>query len=330
MQKKLIYIILIVSVLVVVIAGGVIYYKLSQKELKEELQLKDLVVRFVRRAAEDYFDKNPTQYPEELEVKGDWDIEVTIYHTGETKGKGEGKDKMLTLALEKASKNVFEDEKTKNLKKKDLKNVRFLVTFKSSSADTVSPDGSASETFTKSFIEYKGRGKEVIGDLVIIHSLDKDLIQEKIEQGKEFLFRIAQDKNEHGFYKKYDVLNDSFEDRLHTVYSASIMYTFLYIYDYDKDEKILENISDWGGFLLSMQNKDKEDKRYGAFHYSYYFDKKEKEKRFVVGTSALSIFTLLRLYVLTDDPKYLESAKLAGDWLIKMQRSDGTIKPYVR
>ena len=172
--------------------------------------------------------------------------------------------------------------------------------------------------------------KEVIDGLVIIRNLDKKLIREKIEQGKDFLLNTAQNKDEHGFYKKYDVLNDSFEERLHTVYSASIIYTFLYIYDYDKDEKILEYMSDWGDFLLSMQNKDKDDKRYGAFHYSYYLDNKEKEKKFVVGTSALSIFTLLRLYDLTGDSKYLESAKLAGDWLTTMQRSDGVIKPYVR
>ena len=179
-------------------------------------------------------------------------------------------------------------------------------------------------------LEKLNHEKEVIDGLVIVRNLDKKLIMEKIEQGKDFLLNTAQNKDEHGFYKKYEVLNDSFEERLHTVYSASIIYTFLYIYDYDKDEKILEYMSDWGDFLLSMQNKDKDDKRYGAFHYSYYLDNKEKEKKFVVGTSALSIFTLLRLYDLSSDSKYLESAKLAGDWLITMQGPDGVMKPYVR
>jgi len=157
----------------------------------------------------------------------------------------------------------------------------------------------------------------------------KDLLQEKIEQGKEFLYRMKHPE-EHGFYKKYDAVNDSFEQRLHTVYSASIIYTFLYIYDYDQDEEILEHLSDWGEFLLSMQDKDKNSRRYGAFSYSYYFDSKEIEKRYVVGTSALSIFTLLRLHEITGQDKYLESAKLAGDWLITMQREDGVVKPYTR
>ena len=36
-------------------------------------------------------------------------------------------------------------------------------------------------------------------------------------------------------------------------------------------------------------------------------DKEQKEMRFPVGTSALNIFTLLRLYELTNELKYLES-----------------------
>ena len=166
-------------------------------------------------------------------------------------------------------------------------------------------------------------------DVVVIRDLDKELIHQKIEQGKEFLFR-AMHENEHGFYKKYDALEDNFGNRLHTVYSASIIYTFLYINDFERDERILEQLPDWGNFLISMQNKNKDDKRYGAFHYSYNLDTKEKEKKFVVGTSALSIFTLLRLYDLTGESKYLESAKLAGDWLTTMQGPEGFMKPYVR
>jgi hypothetical protein len=138
------------------------------------------------------------------------------------------------------------------------------------------------------------------------------------------------DEEKRGFHKYYYALTDEFENRLHTVYSASIIYTFLYIYDLEKDEEILEYIPDWGDFLLSMQNKSEANESYGAFHYSYALDTKEKEKKFVVGTSALSIFTLLRLYELTNSSKYLESAKLAGDWLTTMQEAAGTMKPYLR
>ncbi len=169
--------------------------------------------------------------------------------------------------------------------------------------------------------------KEIIDGVGIIRNIDKDLILEKIERGKEFLFRM-ENPEVHGFYKKYDAVNDTFENRLHTVYSASIIYTLLKIYDFDKDERILEGIPRWADFLLSMQSQD--EKTYGAFHYSYYFEDKEKELRFVVGTTALSIFTLLDLYERISEPKYLQSAKLGGDWLISMQGPDGVMKPYKR
>ena len=326
MSKKFI-LISIISALVIA-GSGLLFYKFisipqnfpeeHKKELSENDKFRNSAIRFVREVAENSFDGDSTKYPEELEIKGDWQIDITLYFQGEIKGEGSSNDEILSLALEEATKNTLKDKRYEELIKEDIKTANFLVTLSNSSGQPFS------------FIEYNGEGREVVNDLIIIRNLDKDLIREEIKQGKEFLFNIAQNKEEYGFYKKYDVLTDSFENRLHTVYSASIIYTFLYIYDYDKDEKILEHMSDWADFLLSMQNKDKEDKRYGAFHYSYYLDTKEKEKRFVVGTSALSIFTLLRLYDLTGDSKYLESAKLAGNWLTTMQRADGVIKPYTR
>lgn len=170
---------------------------------------------------------------------------------------------------------------------------------------------------------------ELVNGLPAIKELDKDLILEKIEQGKEFLYRMEYPEL-HGFYKKYDAPTDSFEKQLHAVYSASIIYTFLYINDLKEDEEILEKIPQWAGFLLFMQNKNENDKDYGAFHYSYYYEEQRKEEKFVVGTAALSIFTLLRLYDLTGEEKYLESAKLAGDWLTTMQEEDGGMRSYTR
>jgi rhamnogalacturonyl hydrolase YesR len=274
-------------------------------------QFRDLCLKFVRKVAENYFDGEITLYPEKLEIRGNWEPCLTLYHQGEIKGEGKGENEILALALEEATLNTI-----KELNKEALGEARFLVKF------LYPPD-------QFSFIEYNGEGKELIGDLVVIRNLDKEIILEKIEEGKEFLYRMM-DEEEKGFHKYYYALKDELEDRLHTVYSASIIYTFLYIYDFENDEEILANIPDWGDFLLSMQNKSEKNESYGAFHYSYYLDTKEKEKNFVVGTSALTIFTLLRLYELTNDSKYLESAKLAGDWLITMQETTDTIKPYLR
>ncbi len=299
-------------------------------DFNDSQQFRNRVIRFIREAAEKYLEEKDSDQisfsSKELEIKGNWKVEVKIYHQGEVKGQAREENEILSLALKEATEAALNNEKSQNLTKEDLGELRFLVKF-------------FYPPHQFSFIESNGQGKELLGDLVAVRNLDKNLIYQKINEGKEFLYRMEhQDK--HGFYKKYDVLNDRFENRLHTVYSASIIYTFLYIYDLEKDfcselsepgehecgREILKRLSDWGNFLLSMQNRDEKDERYGAFHYSYYLETKEKEKKFVVGTSALSIFTLLRLYEFTNNPEYLESAKLAGNWLTTMQRPDGGMK----
>jgi len=170
---------------------------------------------------------------------------------------------------------------------------------------------------------------EFIDDILIIRNLDKELIQQKIEQGREYLFRMI-DRNENGVHKYYYALTDSFEDRLHTIYTSTLIYALLKIYDLEKDNSLLEQALKSTEFILSMQNKEKGTKGYGAFYYSYFLDNKEKEKKFVVGTTSKTIFTLLKLYELTGDSKYLESAKLGADWLTTMQEPDGSMKSYIR
>jgi len=289
----------------------------SPEPITDNNEFRNASIGFVRNIAEKYFDGEQIQYPEELKIKGDWDIDIAIYFKGEIRGEGkaQSKDEFLSLALEQAVKDALADKNYQKLTEEDIEKTRFLVTF------SYSPDGSFS------FIEYDKQGKELQKDLVIIRSLDKKLIEEKIGQGKEFLFR-AQHKEENGFYKKYDTLNDDFGNRLHTVYSASIIYTLLKVYDFDEDKRILEQIPEWADFLLSMQNKT--EKEYGAFHYSFFLESQEKELKFVVGTAALSIFTLLDLYEREGDSKYLEVAKLGGDWLLTMQKEDGSMQSYKR
>ena len=286
--------------------------KEDEKNYLDNNKFRDLSINFIKKVTESYFTKEKIEYPKELEIKADWKFEIKIYHNGEVKGEGKGEDSIVYLALEEATKETLKNAKVKDLKKEDIKDMRFLATF------FYPPQNFFS------FLSCDEKAREVQDDLVITRNLTKDLILEKIKEGKEFLLR-AENQVEHGFYKKYDVLNDDFGERLYTVYSASIIYTLLKIYDFNKDQKILQNIPQKVDFLLRMQSKDKEN--YGAFHYSYYFEKKEKEPRFVVGTAALSIFTLLDLYERLGDQKYLESSKLAGDWLIIMQREDGSMIP---
>ena len=91
---------------------------------------------------------------------------------------------------------------------------------------------------------------EIIDDIVIIRSLDKELIGQKIEQGKEYLFRMI-DEEENGAHKFYYALNDSFENRLHTIYTSSLIYTLLNLYDFENDDAFLEQILKSGDFVLT-------------------------------------------------------------------------------
>jgi rhamnogalacturonyl hydrolase YesR len=301
-------------------------------------QFRNLCVQFVRTAAEDHVGGQPAQYPTELELTGNWELDITIYQQGDIIGTGssKGQNEMLSSTLEEATVNALEEAQPK-LGEEDLEDARFLVTFYYPPTFFTQVDNLLqlvprfenyySHPFflsdrSFSFIEYQGEGKEVMEGLVIIRSLDKQLMLQEIDQGKEFLFR-AMDEDEHGFYKRYETESDYFGSRLYTVYSASIIYTLLKVYDFDHDEQILEGIPEWGDFLLSMQSKDEET--YGAFYYSYYPSSGIKEESFPVGTTALSIFTLLDLFERTGDSRYLESAELGGDWLTTMQRPDGVM-----
>ncbi|MGQ9546297.1 MAG: D-glucuronyl C5-epimerase family protein [Dehalococcoidia bacterium] len=351
LPRKLRYVLAIALPLVVAIAASVLipliqFPGISAQQDGTEVytendRFRNLCVQFVRAVAERYLDGQPAQYPPELEIKGNWELDVTMYHQGEIKGIGGSKreHEALWLALQEATLEALNETEQK-LSREDLEQARFLVTFYYppsffrpidnlfESIPRFEYDYSRSfchDEHSFSFMECKGEGKEVVQGLVIVRSLDKELIFQKIEQGKEFLFR-AMNEAEHGFYKKYDTLNDDFGSQLHTVYSASIIYTLLKIYDFDRDERILDGIAGWGDFLLSMQSKDEET--YGGFHYSYYPLSGTKENSFPVGTTALSIFTLLDLYQRTNDPRYLEAAKLGGDWLLSMQRPDGIMYAY--
>ena len=88
-----------------------------------------------------------------------------------------------------------------------------------------------------------------------------------------------------------------------------------------------EQIQQMSSFILSMQ--EHEGPNAGAFHYSYNKETKEKDNRFVVGTASKTIFTLLLLSQRTQDPKYLEAAKAAGNWLMTKVDTDGRVYPVL-
>jgi len=152
------------------------------------------------------------------------------------------------------------------------------------------------------------------------------ILKQRIESSKDYLLRMM-DPDLHGVHKYYYAEEDRFEDRLHTIYTASTLYTLLKVYDLTKDEELIRPIDEGSGFLLFMQNR--EGRYSGAFYYSYFPKTEKKEEHFVVGTTSKTIFTLLELHNRTGDKKYLESAISGANWLTTMVQEDGRVRPYV-
>ena len=171
-------------------------------------------------------------------------------------------------------------------------------------------------------------GSELVGEVVFLREYDKNLLREKIAEGKQYLLRMI-DPGFNGAHKYYYAPEDEFEDRLHTIYTSSLIYTLFRLYDLEPAEELWEQIEKSMEYVLSMQLLDEESNRYGAFHYSFSPDTEERERKFVVGTTSKTIFTLLEMYRRTEDERYLEAAKKSADWLLTMQKDDGSMKSYV-
>ena len=131
----------------------------------------------------------------------------------------------------------------------------------------------------------------------------------------------------HAFYKLYDAKNDRPEMTLRTTYTASALWTLLQMHAFKPDKRIASRIRPIADYLLSMQVQEGKGK--GAFHYSFDTLKNEKDRRFVVGTTSKTVFTLLELHRRTGEQRYLTAAQNAGEWLRSRVRRDGRVYPVL-
>ena len=274
-------------------------------------KVKEQIITLVRDTAENYFIDNLACNRSDLEIEMDWEVEIFIYHLGVLKKKGTGNNSTLSLSLEGATRNALNGDLSDVI----VLNSQFLISI-------LSP-------IVHSFIIYNEKGYEVIeGGLLPIRYLNKELIHQKIIQAKDYLYRMI-DNKDYGVHKYYYALDDNFENRLHTIYTSSTIFSLLKIYDYFNDDTILQYAYNCGEFILSMQNRDSRTRAYGAFHYSLFLTSRTTTEYYVVGTTSKTIFTLLMLYNKTGDNKYMESARLGADWLLTMQNPDGSIISWV-
>ena len=160
-----------------------------------------------------------------------------------------------------------------------------------------------------SFVSYRGKALEIVGDVTAVRVLSRRLVRQTIIEQKDYLLRQINPQYQ-AFYKLYDAKNDRPETRLRTTYTASALWTLLQMHEFEPDRRIAARITPIADYLLSMQVQDGKGK--GAFHYSFDTVKNEKQLRFVVGSTAKTVFTLLELYRRTGEKRYLTAAQNAG------------------
>ncbi len=238
-------------------------------------------------------------------------VAVSMYYEGARVGLGTGVDDELCVALKEATAQALAESSPDP---SQVAQARFVIEL---------------TDHAYAMVEFEGDGVELVRGLVPTRVLDRDLVRRRIDEGKAYLLRVM-DPEFGGVHKFYHAPTDTFEDRLHTIYTASTIYTLLAVYAHDQDESLLEPIDRAAEFLLSMQRIAPDQPGHGAFHYSLDLAQQEREPRFVVGTTSKSIFTLIELYALTGDDEYLDAARLAADWLLTMQGADGRVSSALR
>ncbi|MCY1060096.1 terpene cyclase [Nannocystis sp. SCPEA4] len=274
----------------------------------DNADFRDRVVAFVREVAAGEPD---VACPVPLTAVEPLHVAVAMYVGGAVVGRGFAADDALCVALKDATERALA---ASGPDRSRLAQARFVVELTDSAY---------------AMVEYEGKGIELVNGLVPVRVLDRDMVRRRIDEGTAYLLRVM-DPALGGVHKYYHAPTDSFEPRLHTIYTASTLYTLLAAHAHDRDESLRQPIERAAGFLLSMQRLAPGQPGHGAFHYSLDLQRHEREPRFVVGTTSKSIFTLIELHALTGDDAYLDAARLAADWLLTMQDADGRVSPELR
>jgi rhamnogalacturonyl hydrolase YesR len=302
--------------------------------------LRDAVIRFLREQLTPAGATTESNETESLSLSGGWRAKIQFFANGKLIGEGKSSSDVLKIVLIKALEAWRENASADVQNTKTLRQIRLFVTLKRETEPTFS------------FIEYDGKGLEIVkdplwrkeilsqinkqktpasnsdpyihpvGDLVAIREIDRNMLYGQCDAGKLYLLRMM-NPQKHAFFKRFDATTGVHDTRLRTIYTASSLYTLMKMYDLTGDAVIKDVIPKIAAFLLSMQCTDGEHR--GAFYYSINSQTGEKEKFFVVGTASKTIFTLLELYRRTGAQNYLDAAKAAGDWLLTMQKPDGTM-----
>jgi len=293
----------------------------SKKQFSPNLshqQFRNQVIKYVRDFAFSRTDKAPVDELNQLEEDWDnsyqnthWKIQITAYYQGEIIGENKSTGKDLTETLRNATRLTMQNQDVASIS--DPENYHFKINF----------DYHPSEAYT--LVDFGDKGLEMQGNRVTVRYIDTNRLKQQVTESKAYLLRNM-NPDYHGFFKFYDADKDERESLLRTTYSATALYTFIKLYQYQKDLELESYFKDIAQFLLDRQLKTGSNA--GGFDYGYNPATDEDTCRIVVGTTSKTVYTLLLMHELyPKQEEYLNAATSAGDWLLSMVNENGEVSP---
>jgi len=137
--------------------------------------------------------------------------------------------------------------------------------------------------------------------------IEKERIIESIERAKNWVLSI---QKENGSFHGYFIWHD-----------GEAIRAMISIYRRTKERELIERAKRCGDFILSLQYLDKNSPLFGAYETPVYTAKNQ------IAPSDIyeCLSGIIELYSETKEEKYIKSAKLAADWIIKNLYSPGVI-----
>lgn len=240
-----------------------------------------------------------------------WDIRVRPYYQGQALAPGHAEGSSLAGVLAKATAETIMQIPAEA--RTNLDGVRFKVSF----------DYYPNKRYA--FIQFGNKALELTGGRVAVRHYGRAEVQAQVIESADYIKRVM-NPDIYGFYKFYNAQKNRREEKLRTIYSASSLFTLMQVnalFPYLGFEPYFRRIGD---FIL--KNQVLFGSNAGAFAYSFDPKTMAPSKRYVVGTASKTIFTLLLLHAqYPQDPRYLNAARRAGDWLLTRVDAEGLVSP---
>ncbi|MFC3909933.1 hypothetical protein ACFORL_12720 [Legionella dresdenensis] len=315
MRKQIVYTVVCVFLAATSFASAMT----EPRSTKQHREFRNDVLAYVNNCAGNILDNLPlpsaTRFNEHWDrqyAHAYWYITITLFDQGQLLGQGTATTDKIAQTLCQATRLALTNAGITAATKVKYKALRVIITF------SYPPDN------YYSFISYQGNAYELMGGRIPLRLFETNQLKQQIAASQRYLMHVMNPQF-YGFYKVYQAKSDQDSTLLRTIYSASSLYSFIKLYRYNHDQALEKNFRKIAGFLLSMQVKN--GKNAGGFYYAYNIKTDKKTCKLVAGTASKTIFTLLELYEFYHDEVYLNAAQKAGDWLLTMVQSDGSVWP---